>query len=527
MEFFVAGLRYTNASLHVREQVVLSETELQHALQWFNGQPDIQECLILTTCNRTEVFLTCTSRSKGERLVWTYFKEFKQFDATQYPGAVFSLQGRDMVEHALKVAAGLDSLILGESQILGQVKDALKLAQSLNTSGFYLDRLFKTAIHRGKQVRTETGITQRDDSVSKAAFELATQWVPDWMNHPVAIVGGGKMAEILLQLCRQCTTASGSPLQVTLVNRSEARLQQLCHTYGFSGVTWESIEPVLQRARVVFVATGAPHLLIFPEMMATQAAQPRLVLDISVPRNVDEAVGNLPAVDLKNTDDLVGYHGYSRDTEAAICRKANALIHLAVIEFSQWVDTLPAQRTMAKLRAQLESLRQEELAHLGPAYQEALPLLDELSRHLLNKWLHEPSVRLRQEDSQLAAQHSAMLMQLFGLPEETTQPGPYGLTADAIDTGSVASGPSTPPLFTKPLTLQVPYRDAISKGADSSSVGNHRTKTLDSLEDTLRQSPVVPTWLPLSSANPETTSDFATSASVVSPDTGCPFHGVS
>lgn len=449
MHLLVAGLRYTNASISLREQVVFACRELPDALARLMQYPDIHECAILTTCNRTEVVVAGTVPPAVLRQrVWEFFRNEKQFDPEQVPSAVFALQDAEAIDHLFRVAAGLDSLILGESQILGQVKDMLRVAQQAKTVGLYLDRLLKAAISAGKRVRSVTGITQRDDSVSRAAYERAKALLPGLLDQPIVVVGGGKMAEILLALLQQDAETAGQPLQVTLVNRSEERLLDLCRRFGFRGATWETMGPALTQAAVVFVATGAPHTLIWPETLGL-VEQPKLVLDISVPRNVDPAVGQLPGITLLNTDDLAGYQGYSPETEQRICQQANALIAEALDEFTQWLQTLPAQKTMARLRSKLDAIRQQELANLGPAYQETLPLLDELSRLLMNKWLHEPTVRLKQGDfsAEELTRQLQLLETLFGLePLPTTAAsasrGPVSLRSETDDATALSAYPT-------------------------------------------------------------------------------------
>jgi glutamyl-tRNA reductase len=422
-QYLVAGVRHQSAPLEIREKVALLAHEIASASSLLLTLPAIRECVILTTCNRTELYLAVSDTEQALQSVQAFFQQFKGVDWQKYRRAFFTLLAEDAAIHLFRVASGLDSLILGESQILGQVKDALGNATKAHSSGPLLDKLFKTAISVGKRIRTETGISQRDISVSWAAYAFAQKVLPDALHQPIAVIGGGKMAEILLSaLARDIPQERRD--QVVLVNRSEERLRELTAQYGFTGVTWSKIQDVLRESRLLFVATGAPHIVLEADYF--QGLTDKIVLDIAVPRNVSPAVGELPGIQLFNTDDLAEVQEFCQGTREALIAQANRIIAEEYASFQQWMLGLLATPTIARLRAKVEAIRQAEasLGHDATSGELAglEATVDEISRNLVNKILHTPMVRLKagSHSPQAIRQQAAVLSHLFELDDETS-----------------------------------------------------------------------------------------------------------
>lgn len=412
MSILVTGVRHRTAPIEVREQFALLEEEVPRALATLRNCAGIEECAILTTCNRTEIYAVVTDTELGLQSIRQFYKLFKGFSIEPYRQYTFNLMHEDAVLHLFRVASGLDSLILGEGQILGQVKDALSVAQKAQATGMLLDRLFKSAITVGKRVRTETGIAEKDVSVSLAAYELASRLDPDLLNKRIALVGGGKMAEILIR-CLQRDMTAEQQARVILVNRSRQRLDELCARYGCQGWTWEGIDEALEAADVVFVATGAPHVVLGKPHFEGKGE--KLLMDISVPRNVDPRVTELATIRLFNTDDLAGIGGFSHEAQRRLAEQAQVILEEEARNFHQWRTGLSAIPTIARLRAKVETIRQAELAAtgtLGPHYD----LIDEISRNLIQKILHDPTVRLKASTNlEEIYQQASVLSHLFDI----------------------------------------------------------------------------------------------------------------
>lgn len=412
MHLLVAGVRHRTAAIDVREKFALTEDEIERAIPFLLTLPGIMECAILTTCNRTEVYVAVTQSDVGLKSIKQFFLEFKGVQYDEYRGAVMTLLHEDAAMHLFQVASGLDSLIIGEGQILAQVKDTLAQAQALNSNGAVLDKLFKTALTVGKRVRTETGIALRDVSVSKAAYEFAKELRPDLLERPLALVGGGKMAEILLRSLRNEMTAEQRE-NVVIVNRSAQRLESLKEKFGFQGVTWEALPEVIASAHTLFVATGAPHIVL--DETDFEGRGEKLIMDISVPRNVSPSVTALEGVSLYNTDDLAGTMGYSVESQQEIKAQARQIIHEEYAQFYHWLMSLPVVGpTITMLRSKVETIRQSEASCACPVIGTSCSMMDTLSRNLVNKILHDPTVRLKTTDNlEDIYQQAAMLSHLF------------------------------------------------------------------------------------------------------------------
>lgn len=418
MHILVSGVRHRTAPIEVREKFALLEEEVAAALKILRSCTGVEECAILTTCNRTEIYAVVTDTELGLQSVKQFYKIFKGLDIAPYRQYTFNLLHEDAVAHLFRVASGLDSLIIGEGQIMGQVKDALAFAQRERTAGMLLDKLFKAALTVGKRVRTETGIADKDVSVSLAAYHFAKQSDPDLMNRRIALIGGGKMAEIMMSLFKQGMTPE-QQANVVIVNRSRERLTELCGRYGFKGLGWDQIDEAIEHANILFVATGAPHVVLGKGDFEGKGQ--KLVIDIAVPRNVDPRVMELPEVQLFNTDNLAGASGFSGDFQQQLKEQAQAILEEECIGFQHWRMSLSAVPTLTRLREKVESIRKAELAasSVGNHYD----VVDTISKNLIRKILHDPTVRLKNSrNPEDISQQASVLSHLFNIESTAVEP---------------------------------------------------------------------------------------------------------
>lgn len=419
MHILVMGVRHRTAPIEVRERFALLEEEVCPALECLKAMPGVLECAILTTCNRTEIYTVVRDTEMGHDAILRFYREFKGLDISQYARYRFMLMHGDAVMHLFQVASGMDSLILGEGQILGQVKDALATAHKVGTNGTVLNKLFKAAISAGKRVRTETGIAEKDVSVSRAAYELAQSLEPELLNRRIALVGGGKMAEIMLTALKRDMTPA-QQANVLIVNRSKGRLETLVEKYGFAGVLWDELPRIIRESEVLFVATGAPHIVLGPEHF--ENAGSKLVLDISVPRNVNSSVGKLPGIRLYNTDNLAD-GAFALENQAELKRLAQAMLNEEAEAFQQWFISLPVVPVITQLHSKLEQLRKTELSQSMDENETNFAAVDELSRSLVRKILHDPTVRLKSTRTmEEIYQHAAALSHLFDIEPDFEPP---------------------------------------------------------------------------------------------------------
>ncbi|MBY0404399.1 MAG: glutamyl-tRNA reductase [Cyanobacteria bacterium] len=412
MHIVVAGVRHKTAPIEIREKFALSDMEVESSIPLLLKLPGIQECAILTTCNRTEVYVVTNQSEIGMESIRTFFKNVKNVDMDEYRSSMFTLMHEDAVTHLFRVASGLDSLILGEGQILAQVKETLATAIRLKSNGVVVDKLFKAALKVGKRVRSETGIASRDISVSQAAFDFAKTTFPSLLDENILVVGGGKMAEILLSSLKSAMTPSQAK-NITLINRSESRLNTLKEKFNLQGETWDSLPTKLETATVVFVATGAPHIVL--DTSDFKESYPKLIIDISVPRNVSPEVGDLAGLQLLNTDDLTGVSGFSIENVEVLKGQATQLIQEELLEFLQWFISLPVVvPTITLLRSKVETIRKAEASCACPVTGTSCSVIDNLSKNLVNKILHDPTVRLKTtQNLEEIYQQAAMLSHLF------------------------------------------------------------------------------------------------------------------
>jgi glutamyl-tRNA reductase len=430
MHILVSGVRHRTAPIEIREKFALLEEEVAPALSLLKSFAAIEECAILTTCNRTEIYAVVKDTELGMDALQQFYKQFRGLEIGTYRHARFNLLHEDAVTHLFRVASGLDSLIIGEGQIMGQVKEALASAQREKCAGQMLDKLFKAALSVGKRVRTETGIADKDVSVSLAAFEFVKKHDLQLMNRRIALIGGGKMAEIMLSLFKQGMTPE-QQANVVLVNRNPERLNELCTRYGFRGVAWEQLQEAVAHADLLFVATGAPHVVLGKADFEGQG--PKTIIDIAVPRNVDPSVAELSEVQLFNTDNLAGVSGFSPEIQQRLVEQAQAILEEECMAFLQWTMTLPAVTAITRLREKVEIIRQAELASSSTAPHYAA--VDAISRNLIQKILHDPTVRLKNARSpQHVSMQVSILTHLFNIDS-------MGIPAPGVDFTAIPSCP--------------------------------------------------------------------------------------
>jgi glutamyl-tRNA reductase len=409
IKFMVMGVRSQTVALDVREQFSIAQDHIPKLLaDLVASSPAIHEALLVTTCNRTEWYLAMEDTEAALIALQQFWVRYTNLSLELVMNHTFTYLNQDAVLHLFRVASGLDSLIVGESQIIAQVKDAWQLAQRAGTASYYLDKLINTALAVSKRVRTETGIEQKDTSVSAAAIQYLQKRAPHLLERPILLLGGGKVAEQLLLALKTHNAA------VTLVNRSQERLQQLTDTYHVNGVTWDQVPTLLPQTHTLLVATGAPHVVV-DDSTLEGVSHELWVLDLSVPRNVCTSVSALPYVTLLNTDDLgVEQCHHLRHVEGL----AERAIAEGYRNFEAWWHSLPVLPTLTRFRHKLEQLRQEQLSEVSAEFQ---PMVDQFSRSLINKILHGPTVRLKQtQDAQLH------LERLFDLTSQIADPPNVG-----------------------------------------------------------------------------------------------------
>jgi glutamyl-tRNA reductase len=388
----VVGISHRGAAVEVRERVAFSSADARRTVEELHGVAGIREGILVSTCNRTEFYLV-EGDADAAPAVWTLLSDRLGSDAAQYG---YVMRDREAVSHLFSVAAGLDSMVLGEAQIQGQVRDAWENCRP--ASGAMLNRLFQTSLQVAGRVRSETSISRGAASVSSAAVQLAKKIFGSLSGRRAMILGAGEMAELALE----CLASEGVRAAI-VANRTFERATELAARHGATAMHYDDCWTQLADVDILLCSTASPHPIvrvdhIMPSLQA-RGDRPLCVLDIALPRDVDATVGSLENVYLYNIDDLQAVIASSLEQRRSDLPSAEQLIGAETERYWDWLAGLEAVPVVRQFRAEMERIRVRELAdalkrlkHLAPEEQ---AVIERLSRTIMNKFLHEPSVRLK------------------------------------------------------------------------------------------------------------------------------------
>ena len=416
MALFALGLNYRSAPLSLRERLAIAGDGLPQALGELRQQPGVHEAAILSTCNRTEIF---TVGGEQPRLSAWLSQRAALPDAELAPHLCAYNRPRT-VRHALRVAAGLDSMILGEPQILGQMKEAYRVARAENSLGPILTRLFQHAFRVAKQVRSQTGIGARPVSVAAAASSLTGEIFADLRGREVLIIGAGDTARLVTEHLYKM----GAP-RVTIANRSLDHARALAQRFEAAVCALDSIEPHLGRADVV-VATAATRERLIDRALTRRAFATRkrkavLMIDLGVPRNIDPDVNGDEDIYLYSIDDLQAVTAQNRAAREAAARDADSIIEAGTSDFLDWMELRDSGDAILRLRERVEALAEEQLSEARRALAAGADphaVVERLSHALTRRFLHPPTRSLRELSADERAEKLAQINELFRLDAE-------------------------------------------------------------------------------------------------------------
>src|SRR5215475_6399443 len=419
MALFVAGLSHRNAPVELREQLAVDEDKLRELLRDVAASGVVREAIILSTCNRVEVYGEAEVPGEARTVAFRHLCRYRGIDAGVVDAQLYTHVETEAVRHAFRVASSLDSMLLGEPQILGQVKDAFALAQSCEAVGPALHSLFTQAFAVAKKVRTETEIARHAVSVSFAAVELAKKIFAGLEGKAVLLVGAGKMSELA---ARHLLEQGVFPVYVT--NRTWARAQEMARALSGTAVPFDELSTALAAVDIVITSTGAPEPVIRREVvqrvMHGRRGRPLFFIDIAVPRDVEGAVGALDDVYCYDIDDLKQVVDANIRERAREAHRAEALVDREVAKFLARQGDVEVIPTIVSLRERLEAIRAGEvkrtLARLPGATPETREAIEAMSAAIVNKILHAPITKLR-ESSRAGSPRSwlELVHELFGL----------------------------------------------------------------------------------------------------------------
>lgn len=408
MHIAVVGLSHRTAPVEVRERLSISEQAMEASLQQLRADEQVLEASILSTCNRLEIYALLRHPEQGIAAVGSFLSQMSGLELADLTPHLFTYHHADAVAHLLRVAAGLDSLVLGEGQILSQVKKMVRLGQEYRSIGPILNRLLNQAVSTGKRVRSETNLGTGAVSISSAAVELAqlkvgqARGVADLVpldQEQVAVVGAGRMARLLLQHLR----SKGCPGAV-LLNRTLARAEALAGDFPDLPVQCRPLDDLdhcLSTCSLVFTSTAAEEPMITRERLQTLNRRSSLMLiDIGVPRNISADVSDLVGVMRFDVDDLQEVVARNQEARKEMASEAEALLQEESRLFLEWWDGLEAVPLVNRLRLQLEDIREQELqkalSRMGPDLSSReRKVVEALTKGIVNKILHGPVTHLR------------------------------------------------------------------------------------------------------------------------------------
>jgi glutamyl-tRNA reductase len=447
MRLLAVGLSHRTAPVELRESVDFTRAGLDSALHALASQGVSPETVVLSTCNRAEIYAVGDSEAIAEALK-RFFSEYHRLEPARLVEHLYCLRGVDAARHLFRVAAGLDSLVVGEPQILGQVKTAYATASDLNCTGTVTHRLFHAAFGVGKRVRHETGLAEGAVSVSFAAIELAKKIFGDLSGLHVLILGAGEMAELTgVHLRAQRVT------EITIASRTFASADGLARRLEGRAVPWQDLRRSLATADIVVTATGAAEPVLsratVEESMRSRRDRPLFIIDIALPRDVESPAGDLDQVFLYHMDDLqsiVNENLARRSTELA---GAEAIVDQEVARFASWLQSREVVPTIVALRQRFESIRQAELTRLDSKLAglppEARARVDEVTRLLVEKLLLTPTEHLKTlGDDSLVVAYAEALHRVFALTPDDKDPVKDAGQAAAPSEPLISGGPGRP-----------------------------------------------------------------------------------
>lgn len=380
MHILSVGLNHKTAPVDVRERFAFSDASLADALVALRHTKSVLECVILSTCNRMEMYVVCDQLHTGRYYTTTFLETWFETDREQFADHLYFFEGEAAVRHLFEVTCGLDSMIMGETQILGQVTDAMEAAQKAQTTGTLLNKLFREAITVGKKAHSETEISQNAVSVSYAAVELGKKIFADFTGKTAMILGAGEMGELTAKHLQ-----SNGIGNVLVVNRTAERARALADRIGGEDYPFGQLDEALMQADIVISSTGSEDAVLTKEridhIMKSRRHRALFLIDIAVPRDIEPAVNETKNVYLYNIDDLEAIVASNREERAREAEKVREFIAAAVAEFAEWVQTLGVVPLITALREKALNIQAETMQSI----ERRLPDLSERERRVINK----------------------------------------------------------------------------------------------------------------------------------------------
>ena len=401
MNIIVVGLSHKTAGVEIREKVAFAPTQMEKPLNAVVALPDITEAVIVSTCNRVEIYATTRDIAGGMARLKRFLSDYHHIPLETLESHLYSYHGEEATRHVFRVASSLDSMVVGEPQILGQIKTSYGYAAEYKSSGLILNRFLHKAFSVAKRVRTETKIASSAVSVAFAAVELAKKIFGDLSDKTVLLVGAGEMCELAAKHFIN-TGVRG----VLVTNRTYERAEKLAEEFDAKAIRFEDLLDHLPKADIILSSTGAPHFILHEkeveDVLKRRRMKPMFFIDIAVPRDIDPKVNNVENAYLYTVDDLNGVVATNLEGRKIEAAKAEAIVEQEIGQFFKWLSSLEVTPTIVALRTRFDDLRKAELAKTLSGWKDLPPgaekKLEALTNAYMNKLLHHPTSMLKRTD---------------------------------------------------------------------------------------------------------------------------------
>ncbi len=421
MEILVVGLNHKTAPIEVREKVAFNGPKLEEAVNILKTSNVVKENIILSTCNRVEIYAGVNEVTAGIEGIKDFISDFHKVPKDLLDKSLYIHKGPEAIRHMYRVAASLDSMVVGEPQILGQLKDAYDAALQNKSTGMYLNKLMRKSVSVAKRVRTETKIAESAVSISFAAVELAKKIFDDLATKSFMLIGAGEMAELA---ARHLINSGVKDVYVT--NRTTARAEELAHEFHGKVVMFDNFTQELRYTDIVICSTGAPHYILMKDqvhkIMKERKQKPMFIIDISVPRNIDPGINDLDNVYLYDVDNLQGIIDTNIQERSKEAEKAEQIVDEEIGSFLKWTAALTATPTIVALRNKAEEIRKNELEKtlmkMGPLEEKSIRAIEQLTSSIVNKLIHPPTAALKAEEED-KEQMLGIIQKLYNLEIES------------------------------------------------------------------------------------------------------------
>jgi len=420
-EVLCIGVSHKTAPIALRERLALGDARARELLREAVAIPSVSEAAVVSTCNRTELYAVSPNPAAAEAALTSALAGRAGIDVDALAGVRYTPRNCDAARHLYRVAAGLDSMIVGEAEVQGQVRHAHDLARETGTAGPMLHRMFQAALQTGKRVRAETALSEGRASVSSVAVRLAQDVVGDLRDRHVVIIGAGETSELTAQ-----ALAGEGVATVFLANRRADRARSIAARFGGDVVSLQELPEQFVAADIVVSSTASPHPLVHEEdlahVMRERGGRPLLIIDLAVPRDVEAACGDLPGVTLFDIDDLQSVVASTLSRREREAEVAQAIVEEEIRRFADWLGQQDVRPSIAALREHGRAIVDQVLAENAGRWETAsardLARVDAIARAVMQRLLHEPTIRLRESGHG----RLELVRELFGLDDAAAAP---------------------------------------------------------------------------------------------------------